>query len=90
MCCLTDVLAIGAIWAAERRGLRVPAELTITGFDDIPESSRAGLTTVAQPLVEKGQAAGELLISATPARADRRRLLSTHLQIRGSSAAPVS
>jgi DNA-binding LacI/PurR family transcriptional regulator len=90
VCCLTDVLALGALAAARRRGLGVPAEMTITGFDDIPESARAGLTTVAQPLIEKGQAAGELLVSAGTQSEDRRRLLSTALQVRASSAALTS
>jgi DNA-binding LacI/PurR family transcriptional regulator len=66
----------------------VPAELTITGYDDVPEAALAGLTTVAQPHAEKGRTVGELLVSAGSVGTDRRRLLRSHLQIRATSAAP--
>ncbi len=61
VCALADVLAIGALQAARARGLTVPGQLSITGFDDIPEAARVGLTTVHQPLADKGRAAAELL-----------------------------
>jgi len=85
VCALTDVLALGALAGARQRGIAVPAELTITGYDDVPEAALAGLTTVAQLHSEKGRTAGELLVTAGSFAADRRRLLRTHLQIRGSS-----
>jgi DNA-binding LacI/PurR family transcriptional regulator len=85
VCCLTDTLALGALTAARQRGLAIPAELTITGFDDIPEAIFAGLTTVAQPHAEKGRMAGDLLATAAAHSVDRRRLLRTHLQIRSTS-----
>jgi len=88
VCCLTDVLALGAIDAARRRGLSVPGDLTITGYDDVPAAGAAGLTTVAQPHFDKGRAAGELLTTAASTSVDRRRLLRTHLQIRSTSGAP--
>ncbi len=58
-----DELAIGAIRAAAARGLSVPGDLSITGFDDIPAAAAVGLTTVRQPLIEKGLKAGELLLA---------------------------
>lgn len=88
VCGLTDVLALGALKAARQRGLLVPQELTITGYDDIPEAAHAGLTTIAQPHQEKGRVAGELLVTAAAHAVDRRRLLRTHLQIRATSGAP--
>lgn len=88
VCCFGDVLAIGALDAARSRGLSVPGDLTITGFDDIPEASRMGLTTVSQPLVEKGRIAGELLLSRALADAPRRRYLPTSLEIRATSGRP--
>ena len=88
VCALTDVLALGALAGARQRGIAVPAELTITGYDDVPEATLAGLTTVAQPHAEKGRMVGELLVSAGSFATDRRRLLRTHLQIRATSAAP--
>jgi DNA-binding LacI/PurR family transcriptional regulator len=53
----TDQLALGALEA----GLRVPEEVSVVGFDDIPAAAAAGLTTVHQPLFEKGAIAGRLL-----------------------------
>jgi DNA-binding LacI/PurR family transcriptional regulator len=53
----TDRLALGVLEA----GPRVPEELSVVGFDDIPAAAAAGLTTVRQPLFEKGEIAGRLL-----------------------------
>ncbi len=61
--CTSDILALGAMAEAQRRGLRVPADLSITGFDGIAEAESAGLTTVSQPVCEKGRAAGSLLLN---------------------------
>lgn len=53
-----DQMAIGALLAAEACGLRVPVDVAVTGFDDIPAASwiRPRLTTVAQPAAAIGQA----------------------------------
>lgn len=60
-----DVMAIGAINAAHETGLRVPEDISIVGFDDIPFSNYTSppLTTVHQPAFEKGVRAAELLIN---------------------------
>jgi DNA-binding LacI/PurR family transcriptional regulator len=58
---LSDQLALGALQAASRLGIDVPGELSIIGYDDIPAAADAGLTTVRQPLLEKGAAAARLL-----------------------------
>jgi LacI family transcriptional regulator len=59
-----DKTAVGALHAALERGLRVPADLSIGGFDDIELSrvTRPPLTTVAQPLQEMGRMAVNLLV----------------------------
>lgn len=88
VCCFGDVLAIGALEAARRSGLSVPGDVTITGFDDIPEAARMGLTTVRQPLTEKGRVAGELLLSHTHGAAPRKRFLPTSLEVRATSGPP--
>lgn len=56
----SDLLAAGVIRAAEERGLRVPADLSVTGFDGITVDGLAPyeLTTLVQPAAEKGRAAG--------------------------------
>lgn len=88
VCCLTDVLALGALTAAAQRGLAVPGDLTITGWDDLPEARRAGLTTISQPLAGKGAAAGELLLEVTSGSSPRRLILPTGVEVRRTSAPP--
>src|SRR6185436_11332453 len=88
VCALMDVLALGALTAARERGLSVPGDLTITGYDDIPQAAAAGLTTVNQPLLDKGRIAGELYLSHRPGSPPRRRILPTRVQARATSGPP--
>ena len=62
--CVNDVLAIGALRAAREMGLRVPEDISITGFDDIEIAMLAepALTTVHVPHREMGRRAAGLLI----------------------------
>lgn len=66
----SDVQALGVIAAARRRGLRVPEDLSIIGFDDIELAGHLGLTTVNQRLIASGETAArmmlELLSGSTP------------------------
>jgi DNA-binding LacI/PurR family transcriptional regulator len=62
--CLADQLALGALEAVDTLGLRVPDDLSITGFDDVAAAADAGLTTVRQPAAEKGREAGRFLAAA--------------------------
>jgi LacI family transcriptional regulator, galactose operon repressor len=61
--CFNDNMAIGALRAARSRGVRVPEELSIVGFDDLEEAEIVSppLTTVRQPLAEMGRIAVSLL-----------------------------
>lgn len=59
--CTADVLALSAMDHLRARGIYVPGQMTVTGFDGVPEALRRGLTTVIQPSVEKGRRAGQLL-----------------------------
>jgi DNA-binding LacI/PurR family transcriptional regulator len=59
---LSDVLALGALRALASSGLSVPAAVSVCGFDDISAAQAAELTTVHQPIREKGQHVGRLLI----------------------------
>ncbi len=69
----SDVLAAGVLQAASELGLRVPEDVSVTGFDgaDLPWLGAATLTTVVQPTAEKGRAAAraamELVEGARPA-----------------------
>ncbi len=61
---LNDLMAAGAIQALSKVGLRVPMDVSVIGYDDIPLARQLtpALTTVAQPAYEIGQtAAGQLL-----------------------------
>ncbi len=60
----TDVLALGALHEAHKRGVRVPDDLSITGFDDIPLAAYAvpALTTVRMPVGEMVAAAVAMVI----------------------------
>lgn len=51
---MSDELALGALRAAERFGLDVPADVAVTGWDDSDAAEPAGLTTVAQSLHDQG------------------------------------
>ena len=82
----SDPLAIGARAAARQRGLAVPADLSVVGFDDSADPAE-DLTTVHQPLREKGVLATERLLALV---AGRKPPLSTELPtrliVRGSTA----
>lgn len=60
-----DISAIGAIRAIQERGLRVPQDISVLGFDDIPgaEFHSPSLTTVRQPLHRMGEVAAETLLN---------------------------
>jgi LacI family transcriptional regulator len=87
--CFNDKAASGALAAAAELGLRVPDDLSVTGFDDIDlaEATSPRLTTVRQPLQEMGRIAVSLLIRLL----ERHRLdalhveLATELIVRGST-----
>jgi len=85
--CTADVLAIAAMDHLRARGTYVPGQLTVTGFDGIPEAVKRGLTTVAQPNFEKGRRAGELLHRPPRSGLPVIDILPTEL-IRGRTAGP--
>jgi DNA-binding LacI/PurR family transcriptional regulator len=78
--CLSDVLALGVIKAAGERGIRVPQDLSVVGYDDIPDAASAALTTVHQSHADKGESAVRLLMDGGDDV-----VLPTHLVVRASS-----
>jgi LacI family transcriptional regulator len=74
-----DKAAVGALTAAAERGLRVPHDLSVTGFDDIDlaQATTPRLTTVRQPLQEMGRMAVSLLIRLL----DRHQLDALHIEL---------
>lgn len=94
--CFSDVLAFGVVQTAQSRGLAVPQQLSVVGFDDSPlaQRMRPPLTTVRQDVAAKGRAAAAALtasiVRAKSGGAGRVRhvLLPTELIVRDSTAPP--
>jgi LacI family transcriptional regulator len=86
-----DLMALGAISAAQKRGLVVGRDIAVTGFDDIPlaEHSHPSLTTVRQPIYEIGRRTCDMLIRLIRGEAvtERHILLQPELIVRESSGA---
>ncbi len=89
-----DNIAIGAVQAARARGLRVPEDLSIVGFDDVEPATivTPTLTTVRQPLAEMGRTAVSLMMRLLEGqRVETLHLeLATRLVVRESTAPPRS
>jgi len=81
-----DLSAIEAIRVARARGLRVPDDLSVVGFDDIPEAVAADLTTVRQPLHEMGAAAVRILLDMLGGSAPEHLRMPAEIVVRGSTA----
>jgi LacI family transcriptional regulator len=86
----SDQQALGVYEAARQRGLRIPQDLSVVGFDDLPAARWVSppLTTVRQPLADMGRVAAEMLgdlIQGVPLRSQRVEL-ATELIVRESTA----
>jgi len=87
----SDEMAYGAIMAIRRRGLRVPEDVAVIGFDDHATAELLDLTTVRQPVAEQGAVlARELLDSLTDGAQPSDLVLDTELVVRGSTVASAS
>lgn len=91
--CVNDTVAFGVYRRAHEMGLRIPQDLSVVGFDDLPAASylTPGLTTVAVPRAELGWAALQLLASmlqgGTPSS---HRVLPVAMTLRRSTAPPAA
>jgi len=89
--CANDHMALGLLRALNESGRGIPRDISVIGFDDIPESSyfTPPLTTVRQDFGELGRRGLELLVSQVEAgdRPSGRSLVATELVVRGSTAA---
>ena len=84
----SDMMAIGAMRALREAGLRVPEDVAIVGFDDLPQAARTEppLTSVRQPIYRLGSTAVDSLLDLTeyPDSSPRRIILPTELVVRTS------
>lgn len=96
--CFSDVMAANVLFAAQDRGIVVPDQLSVVGFDDTPFASRVrpALTTVRQDVPEKGRLAAAAVIallergSTDEVLPAERTVLPTELIVRDSTAGPRS
>ncbi len=87
---MSDVMAIGVMWAVREVGLRVPDDISIVGFDDLDAATHSNppLTTVHQPIRQKGEEAARLLlrmIASPDMERPEHKTLDTRLIIRAST-----
>lgn len=85
-----DLTAIEMIRVAAERGLSTPDDLSVVGFDDVPQASShtPQLTTVRQPLVEMGASAVRVLLSMLEGGDPEHVRMPAELVVRASTAAP--
>jgi LacI family transcriptional regulator len=86
----SDVQAMGVYEAARRNGLRLPEDLSVVGFDDIPMAQWVSppLTTLHQPLAEMATMATKTLLAGGTMGLQNRVELATTLVVRSSTQAP--
>jgi DNA-binding LacI/PurR family transcriptional regulator len=88
--CFNDLMALGALEALQRHGIRVPEDVAVVGFDDVPQSSHAtpGLTTIAPDIDVLARAAVDRLVArlADPTLVESDSIVVPHtLVVRGST-----
>lgn len=89
--CLNDTAALGLLDGLGAAGVRVPADISVVGYDDLPFARRLAppLTTVNQPKYQLGHTAAELLLDeARPDHAHREIRFQPSLVVRASTAPP--
>jgi LacI family transcriptional regulator len=88
----SDITAFGAVDAIRNRGLSIPDDISVIGFDDLPEAAfmHPALTTVRQPLLEMGRVATCMLLKyiSDPECKRERVVMNTELIIRDSCSVP--
>ncbi len=88
----SDEAALGALYALQEMGVKVPEEVSVCGFDDLPQAQQVwpGLSTVVHPVDEIVERAITMLITILAGREPESRqfVLPSRLVMRGSTAAP--
>jgi DNA-binding LacI/PurR family transcriptional regulator len=85
--CLSDQLAAGAMQELTARGMAIPDDVAVTGWDDTVTAQTHGLTTMRQPDEEKARIAAQWLIDGV--QGARRQVLPTQLVVRESTSRPA-
>jgi LacI family transcriptional regulator len=93
--CANDLLALGVLQEMTQRGIRVPADIAIVGYDDIEFAAAAAvpLSSVRQPREQLGRTAAQLLLEEIedgPAHEHRHVVFQPELVVRESSHAPTA
>jgi LacI family transcriptional regulator len=85
----SDEMAFGAIMALEDEGLRIPWDVSVTGFDDLPSASRfkPALTTVRQDIERVGERTADILLERMAGKKVSSALVPVNLIVRASSGA---
>lgn len=88
--CGSDEMALGLLFEAQRRGIRVPEELSVVGIDDHDFSKAAGLTTIAQNPWEHGRAAATIVLSELDGKKEpqKKPYMPFELVVRNTTAPP--
>lgn len=86
---MSDRIALIALEWLRERGLSVPGDISVVGFDGVPEGaiSKPPLTTMTQPIEKMGRLAVQMILAGGP---PRREILEVELTVRGSTAPPRS
>lgn len=86
--CYNDMTAIGVLLACREKGIVVPHQLSVVGFDDIKMANYVApaLTTVSQPKLELGRKAARVVLDLLESRAGQNHLLQPTLVVRDSTA----
>jgi LacI family transcriptional regulator len=90
----SDMMAIGALWALHEANVRVPEDIAVVGYDDVPLAGKTEppLTTVRQPIQKLGSTAVKTLIDVIrhPRNEARHVMVDTELVIRKSCGATLN
>jgi DNA-binding LacI/PurR family transcriptional regulator len=81
----SDVHAVAALKALSSNGIAVPDAVSVIGFDDAPIADLVGLTTIRQPLRDKGRTAAKILLDLIAGQSRRRSIMATELIVRSTT-----
>jgi LacI family transcriptional regulator, gluconate utilization system Gnt-I transcriptional repressor len=81
--CSADALAVGALFECQRRGLKIPRQIAVAGFDDIPIAAQVvpSLSTLRVPRYEIGHTAGAMICDRLTGRAVMERVVDTRFEL---------